>query len=560
MTLVKLLRISFSGLLLLLVGQGVWCLHQVDRMDESLMYMSQTMAPFQSTTKDLSIYALQHRRFEKDYFLNIGNPAKQEEYLKKFEVATDSLDAKFKVIVDLNKNMDSSYQQLTTPLLQQVQEEFKAYNEGFQKIAEELKSESLTSSDANKKMTPYKESIHKFEGAIDSLSKISVSAYSVKSIEMMGVGDSVRFSTILILVIALLSGVIATVFITQRFRNGIASILVPIDQIIAHWDLSHEIDIKGNDEISHLGKSFNRMLMQLRDSVSSIGSSSLTLSASSEEFSVTSSQFAQQMAVMGGQSRDVHSSVEKAGTEIESINVAAQQLSGGVGTVASAIEELNASLKSVQDHCRQERDAASSAETAAQSTRDVIVHLGSVAQEVGKVVDIIESIASQTNLLALNATIEAATAGEAGKGFAVVASEVKDLARQTSQATGTISTQIDRVQQGARDAMASIQVIVASISNVNTESQAILRTVEEQSQAVQEVARSVSQASHAAQDIAHSVQAASSGLASAISGVRSVDSSLQESVQGIHAIQASSKDLAVLAADLKVTVSKYKTT
>ena len=58
--------------------------------------------------------------------------------------------------------------------------------------------------------------------------------------------------------------------------------------------------------------------------------------------------------------------------------------------------------------------------------------LGIVAEDIGKVTDVIKRIAEQTNLLALNATIEAASAGEAGKGFSVVAGEIKELACKCS--------------------------------------------------------------------------------------------------------------------------------
>ncbi|MEO5364668.1 MAG: methyl-accepting chemotaxis protein, partial [Magnetococcus sp. DMHC-8] len=73
--------------------------------------------------------------------------------------------------------------------------------------------------------------------------------------------------------------------------------------------------------------------------------------------------------------------------------------------------------------------------------------LGVSAQEIGKVVAVISNIAEQTNILALNASIEAAGAGEAGKGFAVVANEVKELARQTSEATRMISEKIGQIQE-----------------------------------------------------------------------------------------------------------------
>jgi methyl-accepting chemotaxis protein len=72
--------------------------------------------------------------------------------------------------------------------------------------------------------------------------------------------------------------------------------------------------------------------------------------------------------------------------------------------------------------------------------------LGSSAKSIGNVVETITEISEQVNLLALNATIEAARAGEAGKGFAVVANEIKELAKQTAEATQDIRLKIETIQ------------------------------------------------------------------------------------------------------------------
>src|SRR6185436_9825997 len=99
---------------------------------------------------------------------------------------------------------------------------------------------------------------------------------------------------------------------------------------------------------------------------------------------------------------------------------------------------------------------AAQAVSVAQSTNTTITKLGDSSVEIGNVIKVITTIAKQTNLLALNATIEAARAGEAGKGFAVVANEVKELAKQTAEATEDIAQRIGAIQNDAQAAVSAI--------------------------------------------------------------------------------------------------------
>ena len=104
------------------------------------------------------------------------------------------------------------------------------------------------------------------------------------------------------------------------------------------------------------------------------------------------------------------------------------------------------------------------------------------------VLTLISAVAAQTNLLALNATIEAARAGEAGRGLAVVAGEVKDLARETAQATGKIAQQISAIQADSREAADCVAQVIVVIDRINELQSAIAVAVEEQSAATAETA------------------------------------------------------------------------
>ena len=111
--------------------------------------------------------------------------------------------------------------------------------------------------------------------------------------------------------------------------------------------------------------------------------------------------------------------------------------------------------------------ATAAAVRAAQTAVSVIQRLEASSSEIGKVVQLIATIAKQTNLLALNATIEAARAGESGRGFAVVASEVKDLANETATATNEIGTQVGGIRSDTQNAVAAIEEMQALIEELD---------------------------------------------------------------------------------------------
>jgi len=184
--------------------------------------------------------------------------------------------------------------------------------------------------------------------------------------------------------------------------------------------------------------------------------------------------------------------------------------------------------------------------------------LGHAAQEIGHVTETITNISAQTKLLALNATIEAARAGTAGKGFAVVANEIKELARQTAEATEDIKARITGIQNSTGVAVTEIGQITTVIKDVGTIVTSIAAAIEEQATVTRDVASNIAQASggvHDANDRVSQTAQVSTSIAREIAGVNSAVAEIQ---QGGENVEASAADLSKLAEQLGVQIAQFR--
>jgi PAS domain-containing protein len=207
--------------------------------------------------------------------------------------------------------------------------------------------------------------------------------------------------------------------------------------------------------------------------------------------------------------------IERAAEVLETtVSAGNSRVAGSAETVASAAEELSASIGGISEQVEMTAARSQDAAEAVSATESTMAELSSVTEKIGSVVKLISDIASQTNLLALNATIEAARAGEEGKGFAVVANEVKVLAKQTADATGDITQQIDTIQNTTRQAVAAIGNVGGLIQQLRDISGQVSGAVSQQNEATREIAREIGQVVREINDLAGTIDEMSSRLRS----------------------------------------------
>jgi methyl-accepting chemotaxis protein len=323
-------------------------------------------------------------------------------------------------------------------------------------------------------------------------------------------------------------------------------------------DLTRRLEVKNQDEVGQLAHWFNVFIEKVRDIIQEIHETSDTLNTASSDLARTSGNMEQNSSEMEQRSHTVTAAAEQSSTNIRSISGAAEEMSSSMTVVAAAIEELSASISEVTRNCQHESEIAKEAQQEAKQAQQVIGSLNQAGLSIGAIVDLIQQIAGQTNLLALNATIEAASAGEAGKGFAVVAGEVKELAKQTANATQDIRRQVELIQGNTHLAVSAIEAINKVVAEVNTLSQNIVSTIVQQNHAVSEIAHTISGANDGSRDVARNVSESAHALGEISEAIMGMNQIVTNSAALNHEMLESSHELAAQAVKLNQIVSQFK--
>lgn len=358
-------------------------------------------------------------------------------------------------------------------------------------------------------------------------------------------------------IIACLSVIAVAWFISRRITKPIAQ-GVAFAQSMANGDLTQTLDIHSKDEVGQLAKALNHMAASLRAMFGQIRDSASALAASSMQLTTTSNQMAAGAKETTDQSSTVSSAAEHLSANMRNMAAATEQMSVNVKATASATEQMTASISEVAKNAENAAGLAGHTTQLAQDSNHTIANLSESAEQIGKVITVIQDIAEQTNLLALNATIEAARAGDAGKGFAVVATEVKELAKQTAMATEDIRKQIEGIQISVGAAVRSIGEISEAIQQVNGVSRTIASAVEEQSATTKEIANNVMQTANVAQTVAEGIAESATSSRQISENVSGVDRAAQQTAQGAAHTQIAGTEISRMAEQLQTIVMQFQ--
>jgi len=404
-----------------------------------------------------------------------------------------------------------------------------------------------------------KEHFEQMRDQLDKLTEINLELARVASENAAGTYRSAIMLLVLATLFCVSAGGLLAWFIARMLTRPVNAMVEGLKDIAqGEGDLTKRLDESSKDELGHMAKWFNTFMNKLQGLIKDMTQNAVSLDTSSQTLAELSAHMSASADDMSGKSNTVSAAVEEMSANINNVAASMEQSNTNVGVVASSAEEMSATINEIAQNAEKARSISDKAVGTAEESSSQMDALGNAAAGVGKVVETITEISEQVNLLALNATIEAARAGEAGKGFAVVANEIKELAKQTSDATLDIKGKIANIQVSTDGAVSGIEEISKVIRTINDIVATIASAVEEQSSATQEIATNIAQVSNGVQEVNENINQSSSVAAQISQDINMVNQAANEMASGSGQVKISADDLRQIAHKLNSVVGSFK--
>ena len=354
--------------------------------------------------------------------------------------------------------------------------------------------------------------------------------------------DSANLGIIGVSVVAVLLTILLAWLLTRSIVNPLSRAVRAAEEIAA-GDLTRPIEVDGKDEAAQLLLALVTMQRNLRQTIELISGSSTQLASAAEELSAVTEESSRGL-------QQQNNEIEQAATAVNEMTAAVEEVARNAVSTSEASQQSNQTARQGRDRVVDTVKSIQDMTQQLQATSGLVEGLAAQGRDIGKVLDVIRSIAEQTNLLALNAAIEAARAGEAGRGFAVVADEVRALAHRTAQSTTEIEQMVAGIQTRTGDAVQSmsrntdstrttlslansagdaLELITEAIAQINERNLVIASASEEQAQVSREVDRN-------------------------LVNIRDL---VAQTAAGANQTSAASHELSRLAVDLKAMVARF---
>jgi methyl-accepting chemotaxis protein len=340
------------------------------------------------------------------------------------------------------------------------------------------------------------------------------------------------------------------------------------------------------EKVNSSSEYFSEVSSKLAAGSEELTAQSTTVAGAAEQLNANINSVAGSAEEMSANSQNVSSASDEISENMAAVSSAAEQGQNNLSSVAVATEEMTATVNEIAHNTERAREITDEAVNSVLQASSKVQDLSNASNEINQVIATINEIAEQTKLLALNATIEAARAGEAGKGFAVVANEVKELAKQTNEATNDIRERIEAMQNSTTVTIEEISKIEKVVSDVSSIVGTIAAAVEEQNVTmkensknvtqgadgireiaekvnsvnanISEISQNISELSLGAKEVSRQVQEAALGVQEVSSNMNGVSTVAKETSEGAQQINTSAEDLKTIAKELTALVSRFK--